>query len=525
MVNLPNVDAFLNGGNKYQSDEPWEQMLPLPAKESSAPSLSSDMIPEVLRPWVCDIAERMQVALEFVMAPIIVMISILIGRRFGICPKAFDSWLVIPNLWGLIVGRPGHLKSPTNAEAMKPLDRLVAEAHEEFEAKKQSVAARLQALHAQLEGKKQQIKQASKKGEDREKMLQLEYEIEQLLREIQEADIHEQRYKTNDATTEKVVMLLEHRREGILVMRDELYGWMKILEKQGREGDREFYLESWDGYKSHNVDRVSRPSIYIPALCLSVYGGIQPGKLRSYVQDAVAGGAADDGLLQRFQIAVYPDDQSDWKNIDRPPHASARDRAFRTIEALDTFDYKKISLSGEDGVPYTRFSPAAQELFDDWRCHLEKRLRSGEIGCPAFESHLAKYRSLMPSLALQFHLLDKISGNDGDEFVSLESAALAADWCDFLELHAKKIYAAASNPELLAAHALAAKIKAKEVKDGMSVREIYRHHWSLLDTADKLEPALIILEQCRWLRVTSIVSSIGGRPSEVIKLHPDLIGG
>ena len=33
-------------------------------------------------------------------------------------------------------------------------------------------------------------------------------------------------------------------------------------------------------------------------------GGIQPGKVQSYVRDAVAGGASDDGLLQRFGLAV-----------------------------------------------------------------------------------------------------------------------------------------------------------------------------------------------------------------------------
>jgi len=59
---------------------------------------------------------------------------------------------------------------------------------------------------------------------------------------------------------------------------------------------------------------------------------------------------------------------------------------------------------------------------------------------PAFESHIAKYRSLMPALALVFHLIAVVAGDDPAP-VSLKAAKLAATWCEFLEKHAKKIYA------------------------------------------------------------------------------------
>ena len=40
---------------------------------------------------------------------------------------------------------------------------------------------------------------------------------------------------------------------------------------------------------------------------MAMLGGIQPGKVQSYVREAVNGGAGDDGLLQRFGLAVWPD--------------------------------------------------------------------------------------------------------------------------------------------------------------------------------------------------------------------------
>ena len=118
-----------------------------------------------------------------------------------------------------------------------------------------------------------------------------------------------------------------------------------------------------------------------------------------------------------------------------------KNRAYRLIQKLNDMDFvKDAGAILEDGnkIPYLRFSPDAQELFKDWISDLENRLRNSEE-TPAVQEHLGKYRSLMPSLALIFHLLDvadgKVFGN-----VTITSAQLAAAWCDYLESHARRIY-------------------------------------------------------------------------------------
>ena len=55
-----------------------------------------------------------------------------------------------------------------------------------------------------------------------------------------------------------------------------------------------------------------------------------------------------------------------------------------------------------DKLPILRFEEAARVDFLAWRMDLERRLRSGEMS-PALEGHLAKYRKLVPSLALINH--------------------------------------------------------------------------------------------------------------------------
>ena len=36
-------------------------------------------------------------------------LSAIVGRKVGIRPKRHDDWLVVPNLWGAVIGRPGYL--------------------------------------------------------------------------------------------------------------------------------------------------------------------------------------------------------------------------------------------------------------------------------------------------------------------------------------------------------------------------------------------------------------------------------
>ena len=178
-------------------------------------------------------------------------------------------------------------------------------------------------------------------------------------------------------TPEKLGELLRANPRGLLCLRDELAGWLRSLDRPGSEGTREFYLESWNGTGSYSYDRIGRGTIHIPALTLSIFGGIQPGKLRGYIDSALALGSGDDGLLQRFQLLVYPDGPCDWRDVDRWPDAEARDRAFSIYQAIDSFDplERGADPGTYDEIPTFRFAPDAQELFSTYRDDLERELR------------------------------------------------------------------------------------------------------------------------------------------------------
>ncbi len=465
----------------------WTAPKPLPAPLPTAPSITFEMteqmIPEPFRAWILDCAERLQVPIESVAVGVFCTLSSVCGRKLGIFPKREDDWLVIPNLWASVVARPGQKKTATLDQAMVPLESLETEARVEFEAKCQHSKANVTVTKLKIEAVENDLRKKIKSG-DNIGLDKAKGDLCALQKQLCAETVTERRYRTSDATVEKIGELLVENPNGLLLKRDELSGWLSGLNRHGHEGDREFFLEAWNGNGKFDVDRIKRGTLHIESLCLSVLGSIQPGKLLSYVREACGGGAGDDGLLSRFQLLVFPEKSTEdpiW--IDRKPDFSARDRAIQVFKAVGGLNSE--STVGPIGI---RFEERAQTIADDWFLELERRLHRAEDLSPAFEAHLSKYRSLMPSLALLFQLIE--SHGVQPSGVGESAVIMAAFWCDFLEAHAKKIYAITSNSEVFGAEALAAKIKEGRVVDGMKVRDIHRHHWAMLGThsSRKIEP-------------------------------------
>jgi hypothetical protein len=382
----------------------WPKREPINAELKPVPPFDPTLLPEALRPWIMDEAERMPCPPDFIAAAAIVMISSIVGARCGVRPKSHDSWTVVPNLWGGVVGLPSTKKSPAIAAAMKPLGRLIEVArqiheHElhEHEKKKSIHDIKVKAMEARLTAA---IKGG--KSEDQEKATRALQE----LRDEEPKPPIVPRFKTNDSTVEKLGELLRDNPRGLLNVRDELVGLMASWEREGREGDRAFFLEAYNGDQSFDTDRIGRGHIHIPNLCLSLFGGIQPDKLTAYLE--MATGALDnDGMLQRFQVLVYPDHRN-WEWRDEAPDPSARELAYETIARLVNFNpvaWGATPAGQYDKFPAFRFTDDAQQTFIEWSIELHNRRISDESD-PLIQQHLSKYDKLFPALALLFHLID-----------------------------------------------------------------------------------------------------------------------
>jgi len=485
----------------------WPEPEPLP-ELPTVPAFDLALLPDALRDWIADISQRQSSPIEYAATTALAAAGSVIGCGVGIRPKQHDNWTITPNLWAMCIGLPSAMKSPAMTAALKPLGQLVARAREDFEARtfeRKAIAAQLKGLDAQME-------QRAKKGENLE-ILRTEYED---LKRQEAESCFERRYVTSDATTEKIGELLNQNPRGILVMRDELEGWLGGLEREGHQQDRAFYLEAWNGTGSFVYDRIGRGTVRIEHACISVVGAIQPGPLSRLVSGAVSGGNGADGLLQRFSLAVWPDLRP-YVHVDRVPSKEARERALAVFERLSMLAPEDVGaqVDEHEEIPYLRFDAQAQSRFDAWYVGLMQRARSGELH-EALESHLLKQAKLVPALALIFHLAD---GEHGPVGIAALLRALA--WADLLEQHAGRIYACGSAGEHSAARTLLARLRTGKLGARFSVREIAKRGWTGLADHEAVRAAVSSLELHGWLRTT--ITPTAGRPKEEIELHPSVV--
>jgi hypothetical protein len=480
-------------------DIAWSIPESLESELPPVPAFDVGLLPDAFRPLVIDVSERMQTPPDFAAIVTVLSLAGVTNRRVRIQPKERDvTWTEVPNLWGGIVAEPGMLKSPVLKAVTGPLTEIDALWRAEHSSAIATYESEREELELRISAWKQQSTAAFKKNEE-----------PPLKPDSSLAEPRLKRLVIVDGTPEKVHEILQTNPAGVLMLRDELSGWFATMEKAGREGEREFYLSAWNGSTGHTIDRIGRGSIHVPACCISICGGIPPARLRAYLADVLKDGPSNDGLMQRFQLLVWPDSPSTWKYIDRPADHRAHDFAARV--------YRRISAMDDDVPLVLKFTPDAQELFKEWLQQLEGRLRGDELSS-VMHAHLAKFRGLMPSLALLFSIADGFM-----ESVGLHHAQLAADWCVYLESHANRIYSSRLSSEKAAAITLSRKLARGWMQEAgrFALRDVYRQGWSGLTSPDEARLALKLLEEKAWVRRAT--SDGGpGRPSEEYTINPHL---
>ncbi|WP_366944040.1 YfjI family protein [Ferrovum sp.] len=473
---------------------------PLPTLPRVTP-FDYDYLPKGLCPFVKDLCERMQCPPDYAGITAMVMAGSVIGRQIGIRPRRRDNWLVIPNLWGAIVGKSGIMKSPTMGAAIAPLRSIQLQAFEQYSKDIEESTGSHEVEKIVRSAKLSEARKVAKTGGSND-------QIRRVLGESDEGVPPPKRWITNNASYEALGELLIENPNGILIESDELIGLLKQLDASGQEVARSFYLTGSEGTTPYTFDRIIRgKGIHIPAVCLSVIGGIQPGVLGSYVRQAVAGNAGADGLLQRFGLIVYPDIDPHWEDIDRYPDREARNVVSSLVGKLANLDTASIGGQTDEfcPVPYLRFDDEAQEIFIDWRTKHEHRLRDGDDH-PAIESHLSKYRKLVPSLALINHLCE-----DGKGPVTQASLLRALAFVEYLESHARRVYSSATSPEVDGAKLVLQRLQNSKLKAPFTPRDLQRKGWAGLETAGSVQAAISVLVDHGHL--VSHEEQTGGRPS------------
>ena len=497
---------FSDAGRKAEASPKqasnWPTPKPLPNGLLPVLEFDERLLPDSIAPWVADISRRMQCPADFVGVSAVTAMGAALGRKIGIRPQERTDWTEVPNLWGMIVGRPGLMKSPAMSEALKPLHRLEALARDDHAA---AFKAHQLALEVFKIEQAKARKAAMAKGGDAE---------EALSGLVEPVEPNARRYIVNDTSYEALGAIMVGNPNGVLAFRDELVSLLRTLDREEFAAARGFFLTAWNGTSSYTFDRIIRGHQHIDAACLSLLGSTQPGRIADYIKRATRGGAGDDGLIQRFGLLVWPDVSPQWVEVDEYPDVAARSAAYEAFDRLDRTTAEEVGAErgSFDTIPFLRLDDAASGLFREWHRELESRIRGGDLS-PALESHLAKYRKLIPALSLLNHLAD---GGRGP--ISYGAVVKAVAFGEYLESHARRAYSAGSEVEIAAAKAILRRIRSGDVQDGFTLRDIHQSHWANLTDHEQAKAGLELLVDLD--RLVTKTEQTGGRPRITYLINP-----
>ena len=213
----------------------WSDPQDLPDELPPVMPYSSDLLPPSIGRAVDDIAERMQCPPDYPAASMLVAMAAVVGCRLGIRPRKLDDWLVVPNLWGCVVGRPSLKKTPATKGAEKQLRYIEARSREQLadDIEDAEVAAVL--FPEQKKLLESQMKAALKKG-DQEAAKSYAAELIGLA-EIKAPE--SRRIIAKETSIQKLCEMLSRHPAGMMLFIDELLGWMRKLDRDDQAGVRQ----------------------------------------------------------------------------------------------------------------------------------------------------------------------------------------------------------------------------------------------------------------------------------------------
>lgn len=487
------------------SEGAWPPPRPLPDALLPVPAMTQEMLPQELAPWLTDIAERMSVPLDFVGIPAMVMLGTLIGRKVLVRPEQYTDWSEPANLWGAIIASPGAMKTPVVNQVFAPIKR--------FEAEAQTANRTLTEQHhvqCTLAKSRLDAALAAAKKNPGAPPADLERALMECATEPQKPKL--KRYMTTDATVEKLGEICADNPDGIMYHRDELPTLFQEIQREEKAAVRGFLLTGWAGLEAYTFDRIQRGTTFIEAVNISLFGTAQPQRIANLVASSTA--KHDDGMIQRLQLLAWPDFVSEWVPADRMPDQRAQEAAFACCQRLSELTANAVDGDTEraGAVPYLRLTDDAREVFNAYRFDLEAQVRSRSLPEP-LAAHLSKFRGLIPRLALILHLA---GGGRGQ--VTGDAMQVAVKWAQYLEAHARRMYASVDMVTADTAGLILRRIRNGELLDGFCQRDINQKDWSGLRDARAVQEALTTLQEHGWLRVSKTPTS--GRPKEIYHINP-----
>ena len=391
--------------NNDNSDNKFQDLTDLPDPEEFPISA----LPVTVRQFVREAGASVGCPVDYIGLSTLAAISAAIGDTRRVVIK--KDWTEGAAIFGMIVGGPASKKTPAMNLALRP------------------VRERQMALKAEYARQKEEHEAALRDYEKAKKDGPSELdkpEKPQLGRTY-----------ADDTTVERLADILNENRRGLLIIKDELSGWLGSMNqyKQGGKGaDRQFWLSAHTN-QPVSVDRKSlEEPIIVARPFVSIVGGIQPEVLPDFGKDR------GDGLIDRF-IPAYPKPRvGRWSDDEISDHV--REGYARTIGSL-----YKLRHANDEEDPF----PSRVGMTDEAKALFvaEYNKLHDELEAPGFPQRLRPAWGKLEAYLARFALIIAMArvaelGNQGQtgimERITQEDMVGAAQLLAYFKNHVRRVY-------------------------------------------------------------------------------------
>jgi hypothetical protein len=375
------------------------------------PPFPRHVLGEFWSKWCEDAAHGANAPFDYSVMGLLTVAASLIGNSRMVSTVRGGSWRESPIIWAALIGPPACGKTPALAPLIATVDDI-----------EETLAAGFGAIQRRHEAKSEEAKLHREAWEkDAKRCVKDGYLVPDLPVEAQEPDLPMRpRVRIMDTTPEAAVEIAAGNPRGLLLVRDELAGWWRGFNRYGGDGERQFWLQAWNG-GSYTVDRkkLGRP-VTVHRLSISVLGGAQPDVLASMLE------GERDGFAARFLFA-YPEPVAGFRL------AATSAGLERAAPALKRLHMLEMVRDGEaPSRPFVCFldNDAALSFESFW----DRRRREAACSSGLWGDWLGKGGGTVLRLALLLEHLwwcsDSLDSSDSPTEVSFAALAAAVEMFD-----------------------------------------------------------------------------------------------
>ncbi len=419
-----------------------EEVLPFPM----------EVFPVVLQQFVTQAADSVGCPVDLVAIPMIACAATAIGTSRALEVKS--GWKESARTYVAIVAPPGSAKTPAASIVTRPLFAQQALFRQEYTQARQAYddAER----HSQNQRRGRQVVSSGAPASPAEQVEMTVACNEPAIYEsttIAASDTSQseeaavapvkptlKRVVVGDATTEALAPILAKNPRGIMMVKDELSGWVAGLNqyKGGKGSDLQFFLSCWSG-EAAIVDRKTQEEpIFVPHPFLNVFGGIQPDMLAALCHNGDQHGDKADGFLDRILFA-FPASHPVPRWTDQGINSDVERVWSDCLTHLFRLQLRHDGELGIDLPQIVQFTPEGRQAWANWW-----NGHAAEMDAVSFPTVLkgpwSKLRTYCARFSLVFQMLRMACDESPSEDVDAASVNHAVRLIDYFKSHDRKVY-------------------------------------------------------------------------------------